>query len=62
MAFEDVKEIKHTHDSRLVNALIAAGWVLLGMTPGTTEEGHPWPMYTLGWKNDLPTPIVNQDW
>lgn len=62
MAFEGVKEIKHTHDSKMVNALIAVGWELLGMTPGTTEEGHPWPLYTLSWKGELPAPTVRQDW
>ncbi|EPL0301581.1 hypothetical protein M1B57_006482 [Pseudomonas aeruginosa] len=62
MSFEGVKEIKHTHDSRMVNALIAAGWVLIAMTPGTTEEGHPWPLYTMGWKQDGTPAQVKQDW
>ncbi|EMH6305272.1 hypothetical protein VNPA120661_69070 [Pseudomonas aeruginosa] len=62
MSFEGVKEIKHTRDSRMVNALIAAGWVLIGMTPGTTEEGHPWPLYTMGWKQDGTPAQVKQDW
>lgn len=62
MAFEGVKEIKHTHDSKMVNALIAVGWELLGMTPGTTEEGHPWPLYTMGWKHDSVAVQVRQDW
>lgn len=62
MSFEGVKEIKHTHDSRMVNALIAAGWVLIGMTPGTTEEGYPWPLYTMGWTQDGAPAQVKQDW
>lgn len=32
------------------------------MTPGTTEDGSPWPLYTLGWKHVRVAVQVRQDW
>ncbi|AVI87366.1 hypothetical protein BTW15_19200 [Pseudomonas syringae pv. tomato] len=63
MAIEDVRKIQNTHDSRWANALLDVGWSLVGMTPGTTDEGHPWPMFTLGWsKEGEPVEPPRQDW
>lgn len=62
MSFQSVKEIKNTSDTRMVNALIAAGWELLAITPGTDSEGFPFPQYTLGWKKEGEPVKVKQDW
>ncbi|MCD5980535.1 hypothetical protein [Pseudomonas quasicaspiana] len=50
MADQDVKAIRHAHDMREVNAYLAAGWTYKGMTPGTSEDGSAWPLYTLAWE------------
>lgn len=47
-----IKQIKHSREQAEVNAHLAVGWVLVGMTPGTTEDGTAWPLYTLGWPQD----------
>lgn len=52
MSEQNVKQIKHARDQREVNAYLEAGWVYLGMTPGQTEDGSAWPLYTLGWAQD----------
>ncbi len=62
MSLEEVKEIRNTFDSRMANAMFVAGWILISVTPGTTEDGSPWPMYTLGWKGPLPAATVQQTW
>jgi len=50
MADSDVKAIRHIREVKEVNAYLDAGWVFKGMTPGTTEDGSAWPLYTLAWE------------
>jgi len=62
VADNSVKQIKHARQQEEVNAYLQAGWVYLGMTPGTTEEGSPWPLYTLGWTQDVAPEKVKPTW
>ena len=62
MSTEEVKEVKHVRDMRMVNEMIKVGWVLLTVNPGTTEDGSAWPLYVMGWKHNRIAPTVKQDW
>lgn len=62
MSLEEVKEIQHVRDPRMVNEMIKVGWVLISTNSGTMEDGSAWPLYIMGWKHNRVAARVKQDW